>query len=189
MKTPMYQSTERLYLNSKGEVCSAGDPDKQSLLVPAGGMLPMADAVRYGLTTETAAPAAPAEQPAAAKDSGKAAKKEEAPTAKLDEPAVREWAEANGFALVAVQEYEALKAASNGKPAETPASDPSDAAEETEETEAPELTKEERIKKLVNANKLEDLQAMAKEKGLTFETDANKAAIAEIIIEAEDKGN
>lgn len=45
-----YTSKERLYLNSKGEVVKANDPDRQSLLVGAGGTLSMEDAERYGLT-------------------------------------------------------------------------------------------------------------------------------------------
>lgn len=50
-------SPERLYLNSQGKPCGAKDPDKQSLLVPAGGALPYAQALALGLVQ----PPAPAE--------------------------------------------------------------------------------------------------------------------------------
>lgn len=52
-------SPERLYLNSKGRPCGAKDPDKQSLLVPAGGALPYAQALALGLV-QASAPAEPA---------------------------------------------------------------------------------------------------------------------------------
>lgn len=55
-----WTAPERLYLDSRGRVCGAKDPDKQSLLVPAGGRLPLSQALALGLVT----PAAPAAEPA-----------------------------------------------------------------------------------------------------------------------------
>lgn len=52
-------SPERLYLNSQGRPCGAKDPDKQSLLVPAGGALPYAQALALNLV-QASAPTEPA---------------------------------------------------------------------------------------------------------------------------------
>lgn len=47
-----YTSEERLYLNSKGEAVGEKDPDRQSLLVAAGGSIPIERARELGLVNE-----------------------------------------------------------------------------------------------------------------------------------------
>jgi hypothetical protein len=46
----LWTAPERIYLNSKGEVCDRKDKDVNSLLVAKGASLPHSVAVRYGLT-------------------------------------------------------------------------------------------------------------------------------------------
>ena len=45
----LYISRERLYLNSEGNVVKANDPSRATLLVAAGGSMPMARAQELGL--------------------------------------------------------------------------------------------------------------------------------------------
>lgn len=54
MASNMWTSDRRLYLDKDGKVVEADDPTRVSLLVAAGGNMPMADAERYGLTGEKA---------------------------------------------------------------------------------------------------------------------------------------
>jgi hypothetical protein len=70
MKT--YVATERLYLNSSGEVVKADDPDRQSLLIAVGGQMPEADAQRLGLLDEPDAEAEADAEPAPKAPKGKA---------------------------------------------------------------------------------------------------------------------
>lgn len=60
-----YIATERLYLDKAGKVVKEGDPTKETLLVGAGGMLPMEQARALGLIEEKAKPE-PAENKAKA---------------------------------------------------------------------------------------------------------------------------
>lgn len=55
MAANMWTSNRRLYLDKDGKVVEADDPTRQSLLVAAGGSIPLADAERYGLVTVTPA--------------------------------------------------------------------------------------------------------------------------------------
>lgn len=61
MATNVWVADRRLYLDEAGNVVEANDPTRRSLLVPAGGSIPLADAERYGLVSreEKAAPAKP----------------------------------------------------------------------------------------------------------------------------------
>ena len=69
MASNLWTSDRRLYLDKDGKVVEADDPTRQSLLVAAGGTIPLADAERYGLVTVThevkakSAPANKAKQP------------------------------------------------------------------------------------------------------------------------------
>lgn len=54
-------SPERLYLNAQGKAVKADDPARVSLLVAAGGCIPMAQAQGLGLVSEPA-PEAPAQK-------------------------------------------------------------------------------------------------------------------------------
>ncbi|HVZ40622.1 MAG TPA: hypothetical protein VHI13_15185 [Candidatus Kapabacteria bacterium] len=45
----MYTADRRLYLDAEGRVCEADSPKRLSLLVPAGGQIPMELAERLGL--------------------------------------------------------------------------------------------------------------------------------------------
>lgn len=54
----MYTSPERLYLNAAGQVVKADDPSRLTLLVAAGGSIPLAVAQRYGLGDDPPAAAA-----------------------------------------------------------------------------------------------------------------------------------
>jgi hypothetical protein len=68
MASNLYTSDRRLYLNAEGKVVEADDPTRVSLLVNAGGTIPMADAEKYGLTN----PIAPAPAKARAPEANKA---------------------------------------------------------------------------------------------------------------------
>lgn len=64
MASNIWTSDRRLYLDKDGKVVEADDTTKQSLLVAAGGTIPLADAQRYGLITVTPAiitPVAPSQ--------------------------------------------------------------------------------------------------------------------------------
>jgi hypothetical protein len=56
-----WTSDRRLYLDSQGKVVEASDPKRRSLLVSAGGRLPMARAQQLGLVGDTKAMRAPPE--------------------------------------------------------------------------------------------------------------------------------
>jgi hypothetical protein len=76
MASNMWTSDRRLYLDKDGKVVEADDPARQSLLIAAGGSMPLEAAQRYGLievTTEVKAKGAPenkAKAPAANKAKG-----------------------------------------------------------------------------------------------------------------------
>lgn len=55
MATNLWTSDRRLYLDKDGKAVEADDPTRQSLLVAAGGTIPLADAERYGLVEVTPA--------------------------------------------------------------------------------------------------------------------------------------
>lgn len=62
-----YVATERLYLDKDGKVVKAGNPNRATLLVAAGGTLPEAQARELGLLVveeEAKAKEAPAENKA-----------------------------------------------------------------------------------------------------------------------------
>ncbi len=62
-----YVATERLYLDKDGKVVKASDPNRATLLVAAGGALPMERATELGLLVvedDTKAKAEPAENKA-----------------------------------------------------------------------------------------------------------------------------
>lgn len=79
MASNMWTSNRRLYLDKDGKVVEAGDPTKQSLLVAAGGTIPLADAERYGLITVTPAVVAPVAPAAPEKAAAPKANKAKAP--------------------------------------------------------------------------------------------------------------
>ncbi len=58
MATPkskaMWRSTERIYTNAEGVIVDRKDPSRATLLVAAGGSLPLADAQALGLVEEAA---------------------------------------------------------------------------------------------------------------------------------------
>jgi hypothetical protein len=54
-----YIANRRLYLDKAGKVVEEGDPTKATLLVHAGGMVPMDRARELGLIEEKAKPEAP----------------------------------------------------------------------------------------------------------------------------------
>lgn len=56
-----WTAPRRLYLNKEGAVVEADDPERESLLVAAGGHIPLAQAQTLGLVVD-AAPAAPASE-------------------------------------------------------------------------------------------------------------------------------
>lgn len=61
----MFTADKRYYLNAdKSRVVEEGDPEASSLLVGAGGELPMAEARTYGLIPEAKAVEAPPENKA-----------------------------------------------------------------------------------------------------------------------------
>jgi len=68
MANTVYVASERLYLDDAGNVVSADDPTRRTLLVPAGGTLPQARAEALGLltsdddTVSDSGPATPAER-------------------------------------------------------------------------------------------------------------------------------
>jgi hypothetical protein len=47
-----YTADRRLYTDADGNVVEADDPNRQTLLVAAGGSLPIEEATRYGLNVE-----------------------------------------------------------------------------------------------------------------------------------------
>lgn len=49
MSANTWTSNRRLYLDKDGKVVEATDPTRATLLVVAGGSIPLADAQRYGL--------------------------------------------------------------------------------------------------------------------------------------------
>lgn len=49
-----WTSDRRLYLTADGRAVGEGDTDALSLLVPEGGRIPLADALRYGLVPAVA---------------------------------------------------------------------------------------------------------------------------------------
>lgn len=53
MASNLWTSDRRLYLNADGAVVEADDPSRVSLLVAAGGTIPLADAERLGIITVT----------------------------------------------------------------------------------------------------------------------------------------
>lgn len=55
MASNLWTSDRRLYLDKDGKVVEADNPTRLSLLVAAGGTIPLADAERYGLVTVTPA--------------------------------------------------------------------------------------------------------------------------------------
>ena len=57
MASNVWISDRRLYLNAAGQVVEAGAPDRVSLLVAAGGRLPLADAERLRFSDELTAEA------------------------------------------------------------------------------------------------------------------------------------
>lgn len=62
----VYVADRRLYLDKDGKVVEEGDPNKVSLLVGAGGMIPEEQARALGLLEEKKAKAAPAKNKAKA---------------------------------------------------------------------------------------------------------------------------
>lgn len=61
MATNIWTADRRLYLDKDGKVVETDSPDRASLLVPAGGTLPLERARALGLVVEEA----PTEQPKA----------------------------------------------------------------------------------------------------------------------------
>lgn len=55
MASNLWTSDRRLYLDKAGKAVEADDPSRVSLLVAAGGTIPLADAEKYGLVTVTPA--------------------------------------------------------------------------------------------------------------------------------------
>lgn len=55
MASNMWTADRRLYLDKDGKAVEADDPARVSLLVAAGGTIPLSDAERYGLVTVTPA--------------------------------------------------------------------------------------------------------------------------------------
>lgn len=53
MATNLWTADRRLYLNSKGEAVEAEDASRVSLLVAAGGSIPLEQAQRLGLVEVT----------------------------------------------------------------------------------------------------------------------------------------
>lgn len=66
MATQIWTSDRRLYLDKAGAVVEAADPTKATLLVPAGGTLPLEQARALGLVAEPAPAAEPKGKPAPA---------------------------------------------------------------------------------------------------------------------------
>jgi hypothetical protein len=62
MASNVWTASERLYLTKDGRAVKADDPDRASLLVPAGGTLPLERARELGLVTD-AAQAEPVAEP------------------------------------------------------------------------------------------------------------------------------
>ena len=56
-----WTSDRRLYLTADGRAVGEGDTDALSLLVPEGGRIPLADALRYGLVAPAPDPDEPDE--------------------------------------------------------------------------------------------------------------------------------
>ena len=57
MAREVYTADERLYLDAEGKVVKAADPGATTLLVPAGGDLPIERAQELGLVKQAAKPA------------------------------------------------------------------------------------------------------------------------------------
>ena len=95
----MWTSEEALFLNAAGEVVGAKDPSKLTLLVRAGGSIPVEEAKRYGLIQprelaegemleEAPLPAGVTVEPEGEKAEESAADKAEQPTTdKAEKPA------------------------------------------------------------------------------------------------------
>lgn len=54
----LWTSPERLFVTASGEVCTAKDPRRVSLLIAEGGQMLLADAERWGLPARYAEPEA-----------------------------------------------------------------------------------------------------------------------------------
>ena len=59
---PSWTSDRRIYLDAAGNVVEANDPNKLTLLVAAGGTMPLAEAKRLGLVAPEPAESAEAPQ-------------------------------------------------------------------------------------------------------------------------------
>ncbi len=59
----MYTSDRELYLDDKGNVVEADDPNRLTLIASKGGKIPMEDARRHGLIADPGEAAQPATPP------------------------------------------------------------------------------------------------------------------------------